>query len=81
MQKPTSSKSSSKSSTTSKPARPHLPDPATEGPYRPFTTDPKWNEAWWWLGVPVLVLLLPPVTIFCSIFVVLRRHRGESGKE
>ena len=57
MQKPTSSKSSSKSSTTSKPARPHLPDPATEGPYRPFTTDPKWNEAWWWLGVPVLVLL------------------------
>jgi hypothetical protein len=56
MQKPTSSKSSSKSSTTSKPARPHLPDPATEGPYRPFTTDPKWNEAWWWLGVPVLVL-------------------------
>jgi hypothetical protein len=25
-----------------------------------------------------LVLLLPPVTIFCSIFIVLNRHRGES---
>jgi hypothetical protein len=37
-------------------ARPHLPDPATSGPYRPFATDPGWNEAWWWLGLPVLVL-------------------------
>ena len=26
----------------------------------------------------VLVLLLPPVTIFCSIFIVLRRHKGEA---
>ena len=26
----------------------------------------------------VLVLLLPPVTIFCSIFVVLKRYRGEA---
>jgi hypothetical protein len=25
----------------------------------------------------VLVLLLPPVTIFCSIFIALRRHKGE----
>lgn len=24
----------------------------------------------------VLVLLVPPVTIFCSIFIVLRRYRG-----
>lgn len=32
-------------------------------------------------NIGVLVLLLPPVTIFCSIFVVLRRHRGESGNE
>jgi hypothetical protein len=32
-------------------------------------------------NIGVLVLLLPPVTIFCSIFVVLRRHRGESGIE
>ena len=32
----------------------HLPDPATQGPYRPFTTDPGWSEAWWWLSVPVL---------------------------
>jgi hypothetical protein len=38
-------------------AQPHLPDPATPGPYRPFTTDPHWNEAWWWLGFPILVTL------------------------
>ena len=37
-------------------ARPHLPDPATTGPYRPFATDPGWHEAWWWLALPVLVL-------------------------
>ena len=24
----------------------------------------------------VLVLLLPPVSIFCAIFIVLRRHKG-----
>src|SRR3990170_3552408 len=37
-------------------ATPHLPDPKIPtGPYRPFTCDPGWNEAWWWLGVPVLV--------------------------
>ena len=36
-------------------AQPHLPDPKrAHGPYRPFS-DPGWNEAWWWLGVPVLV--------------------------
>ena len=28
------------------------------------------------LNLGVLVLLVPPVTIFCSIFVVLRRYRG-----
>ena len=27
-------------------------------------------------NIGVLVLLVPPVTIFCSIFVVLRRYRG-----
>ena len=37
-------------------ARPHLPDPATTGPYRSFATDPSWHEAWWWLALPVLVL-------------------------
>jgi hypothetical protein len=26
-------------------------------------------------NIGVLVLLVPPVTIFCTIFVVLRRHR------
>ena len=36
-------------------AQAHLPDPKrTKGPYRPFTSDPGWNEAWWWLGLPVL---------------------------
>jgi len=29
-------------------------------------------------NLAVLVLLVPPVTIFCSIFVVLRRHKGEA---
>lgn len=38
-------------------ALPHLPDPATPGPYRPFASDPQWNEAWWWLGLPVLTLI------------------------
>lgn len=26
-------------------------------------------------NIGVLVLLIPPVTIFCSIFIVLRKHR------
>ena len=29
----------------------------------------------------VLVLLLPPVTIFCSIFIVLKRHKGQADDE
>jgi hypothetical protein len=33
-----------------------LPDPKLpHGPYRPFTSDPGWTEAWWWLGLPLLV--------------------------
>jgi hypothetical protein len=28
------------------------------------------------INMGVLVLLIPPVTIFCSIFILLRRHRG-----
>ena len=28
------------------------------------------------LNLGVLVLLVPPVTIFCSIFLILRRYRG-----
>jgi len=28
-------------------------------------------------NIGVLVLLVPPVSIFCSIFIILRRHRGE----
>ena len=30
-------------------------------------------------NIGILVLLIPPVSIFCSIFIVLRRHRGENG--
>ncbi len=33
------------------------------------------------LNIGVLVLLVPPVTIFCSIFIVLRRNRGEGASE
>lgn len=36
----------------------YLPDPKNAtGPYRPFESDPAWNEAWWWLGIPLLVAL------------------------
>jgi hypothetical protein len=31
------------------------------------------------LNIGVLVLLIPPVTIFCSIFVILRKYRGTDG--
>lgn len=23
-----------------------------QGPFRPFSSDPGWREAWWWLGIP-----------------------------
>ncbi len=32
-------------------------------------------------NIGVLVLLLPPVSIFCSIFFILRRHRGEGSEK
>jgi hypothetical protein len=32
------------------------------------------------LNIGILVLLVPPVTIFCSIFVVLKRYRRPDGK-
>lgn len=32
-------------------------------------------------NLAVLVLLLPPVTIFCSIFIVLRRHKSQAEAE
>ena len=31
-------------------------------------------------NIGVLVLLLPPVSIFCSIFIVLKRHSRDEGK-
>jgi len=36
---------------------PGLPDPRAKGPFRPFTTDPGWDEAWWWLAIPLAVAL------------------------
>jgi hypothetical protein len=30
-----------------------------------------------YFNIGVLVMLIPPVTIFCSIFILLRRHRGD----
>ncbi|MBC8020791.1 MAG: hypothetical protein H7X78_06215 [Methyloceanibacter sp.] len=41
----------------SRKAKPPLPDPKSAGPFRPFTSDPGWNEAWWWLGIPLAVAL------------------------
>jgi len=38
-----------------------LPDPKLTGPFRPFTSDPGWNEAWWWLG------LLAAVAVFVAV--------------
>ena len=36
-----------------------LPDPKNAtGPYRPFASDPGWNEARWWLWLPVLGAVL-----------------------
>jgi uncharacterized paraquat-inducible protein A len=32
-------------------------------------------------NIAVLVLLLPPVTIFCSIFIVLKRHKSQAEAE
>ena len=32
-------------------------------------------------NIGVLVLLTPPVAIFCSIFVILKRHSGASGQQ
>lgn len=38
--------------------KPRLPDSSLrEGPFRPFTSDPGWNEAWWWVGVPALLAI------------------------
>jgi hypothetical protein len=33
------------------------------------------------LNIGILVLLLPPVSIFCSIFIIMRRNRGDGVKE
>jgi hypothetical protein len=44
----------------------HLPDPKKPtGPYRPFTSDPGWAEAWWWLWLPILYGVL--VILACAV--------------
>jgi hypothetical protein len=32
-----------------------LPDPKSRGPFQPFPCDPGWDEAWWWLGIPIAI--------------------------
>lgn len=35
-----------------------LPDTERRtGPYKAFASDPGWNEAWWWLGIPALLAI------------------------
>src|SRR5262249_46349935 len=54
---------SKKKSRKKEPPRPPLPDPRiATGPYRPFASDPSWDEAWWWLGIPLAFALLVIVT-------------------
>jgi len=54
---------SKKKSRKKEPPRPPLPDPRiATGPYRPFASDPGWDEAWWWLGIPLAFALLVIVT-------------------
>ncbi|HET7211506.1 MAG TPA: hypothetical protein VFI85_07170 [Methyloceanibacter sp.] len=56
-----------------------LPDPRSSGPFRPLATDPGWNEAWWWLGIPLAAALF----IVGSYAIDAEWHRqwvtGESG--
>ncbi|HXG79253.1 MAG TPA: hypothetical protein VNJ31_07960 [Methyloceanibacter sp.] len=52
------------------PTRP-LPDPRGKGPFRPFA-DPGWNEAWWWLGIPLAVA----VFTIASYSVDIEWHRA-----
>ena len=40
-----------------------LPDPKLRGPFRPFTSDPGWNESWWWLGILAAVAVFVVVSL------------------
>lgn len=55
----------------SRPKQLPLPDPKLTGPFRPFSSDPDWTEAWWWLG------LLAAVAIFvvASCWIDVEWHR------
>jgi len=54
------SKRAAAKSSGAKPILP-FPDPKYPRPSRPFN-DPGWNEAWWWLGVPVFVAVFVVAT-------------------
>jgi hypothetical protein len=51
--------------------QPPLPDPKLTGPFRPFTSDPGWNEAWWWLGMLAVVA----VFVAASCWIDTEWHR------
>ncbi len=43
---------------TTDPEKGRLPDSVNrDGPFRTFSSDPGWNEAWWWLGIPVVAAI------------------------
>jgi hypothetical protein len=56
-----------------------LPDPKLTGPFRPFTSDPGWNEAWWWLGMLAAVALFVAVSCWIDVEWHRRWVTRESG--
>jgi hypothetical protein len=61
-------------------AQPRLPDPRrAEGPSRPFTSDPGWTEAWWWLGIPVAFAIFVVATFWIDPAWHRRWITAESG--
>lgn len=56
------------------PQKGHLSDSMRrDGPFRPFASDPGWSEAWWWLGIPVIVAVLLVLTATLAPEFYLRR--------
>jgi len=49
-----------------------LPDGVrTRGPFRAFASDPKWDEAWWWFFIPVIIALsLIPIYQYAPEFYI-----------
>jgi hypothetical protein len=49
------------------PTASQLPDPAqAAGPFHPFSSDPGWESAWWWLGIPLALTIFLIVTYAIS---------------